>query len=130
MDKQKYMITSRKSLEHAFRQLNALGFERSYQIEAKPMTRTLEQNAKLWATLSEVSQQVNWHGQKLSSEDWKHVFSAALNQQRVVPNLDNNGFVVLGQSTSKMSVSQMVEMIDLIHAFGAENGVTFKDGEV
>lgn len=129
MDKQKYMITSRKSLEHAFRQLNALGFERSYQIEAKPMTRTLEQNAKLWAMLTDVSQQVNWHGQKLSQEDWKHVFSAALNQQRVVPNLDGNGFVVLGQSTSRMSVSQMSEMIELMHAFGAQNGVIFKDAE-
>lgn len=124
------MITGRKSLEHAFRQLNALGFERRYQIEAKPMTRTLEQNAKLWAMLSEVSQQVNWHRQKLAPDDWKHVFSAALSQQRVVPNLENNGFVVLGQSTSKMTVPQMVEMIELIHAFGSENGVIFKDGEV
>lgn len=129
MDKQKYMITSRKSLEYAFRQLNALGFERSYQIEAKPMTRTLEQNAKLWAMLTDVSQQVNWHGQKLSQEDWKNVFSAALNQQRVVPNLDSNGFVVLGQSTSRMTVSQMSEMIELMHAFGAQNGVVFKDAE-
>ena len=120
------MITSRRSLEYAFRQLNELGFERSYQVEAKPMTRTIEQNAKLWAMLTDISRQVNWHGQKLSQEDWKHIFSAALNQQRVVPNLDNNGFVVLGQSTSKMTVAQMTEMIDLMHAFGAENGVEFK----
>jgi len=127
VDKQKFMITSRHSLEHAFRSLNALGFERSYQIEAKPMTRTLEQNAKLWAMLTDISQQVNWHGQKLSQEDWKHIFSAALSQQRVVPNLDNNGFVVLGQSTSKMTVAQMTEMIELMHAFGAQNEVKFKD---
>lgn len=129
MHKQKYMINSRRSLEHAFRQLNALGFERSYQIEAKPMTRTLEQNRLLWQCLTDISQQVIWHGQRLSPEDFKHIFSAALNQQRVVPNLDGNGFVVLGQSTSRMSVAQMSEMIELMHAFGAQNGVGFKDSE-
>lgn len=128
MDKLKFMITSRKSLEDAFRQVNAFGFERSYHIEVKPLTRTLEQNAKLWAMLTDISQQVNWHGQKLKQEDWKHVFSSALNQQRVVPNLDNNGFVVLGQSTSKMTVAEMTEMIELMQAFGAENEVNFKDG--
>lgn len=93
------------------------------------MTRTLEQNAKLWAMLTDVSEQVNWHGQKLTPEDWKHVFSAALNQQRVVPNIDSTGFVVLGQSTSKMTVRQMADMIELINAFGAERGVRFKDGK-
>lgn len=126
MDKHKFMINSRKSLEAAFRILSSLGYEKSYHLEAKPLTRTIEQNAKLWAMLTEISQQVDWHGQKLSQEDWKHVFSAALNQQRVVPNLDNNGFVVLGQSTSKMTVSQMTEMIELMYAFGAQNSVEFK----
>ena len=126
MDKIKFMITSRKSLEVAFRSLSAIGYEKTYQIEARPMTRTLEQNAKLWAMLTDISKQVNWHGQKLAQEDWKHIFSAALNQQRVVPNLDNNGFVVLGQSTSKMTVAQMTEMIELMYAFGVQNGVEFK----
>lgn len=127
MDKLKFMITGRKSLEDAFRQVNAYGFERSYHIEVKPLTRTLEQNALLWAMLTDISQQLNWHGQKLSNQDWKHVFSAALNQQRVVPNLENTGFVVLGQSTSKMTVAQMTEMIELMRAFAAQNGVIFKD---
>lgn len=128
MDKMKFMITGRPSLESAFRQINAIGFERSYHIEARPLTRTLEQNAKLWAMLTEISRQVNWHGQKLSQDDWKNVFSSALNQQRVVPNLDNNGFVVLGKSTSRMTVAEMKEMIELMHAFGAESGVNFSDG--
>ena len=126
MDKQKFFITSRQSLVDAFKWASSLGFEKSFMVEIKPLTRTLEQNAKLWAMLTEVSAQVNWHGQKLSPEDWKHVFSAALSQQRVVPNIDNSGFVVLGQSTSKMSVRQMVDMIELIHAFGAQHDVEFK----
>lgn len=96
-------------------------------VEVKPFTRTIEQNKILWAMLTDVSEQVNWHGNKLSNEDWKHIFSAALSQQRVVPNIDGNGFVVLGKSTSKMSVAEMSDMIELIQAFGADRGVKFND---
>ncbi len=128
MDKRKFFIVNRQSLVYAFKWICSIGFEKSFVVEVKPLTRTLEQNAKLWAMLTDVSEQVNWHGQKLTPEDWKHVFSAALNQQRVVPNIDSTGFVVLGQSTSKMTVRQMADMIELINAFGAERGVRFKDG--
>lgn len=129
MDKRKFFIINRQSLVDAFKWICSIGFDKSFVVEVKPLTRTLEQNSKLWATLTDVSEQVNWHGQKLTPEDWKHVFSAALNQQRVVPNIDSTGFVVLGQSTSKMTVRQMSDMIELINAFGAEHGVKFKDGE-
>lgn len=89
-------------------------------------TRSLDQNAKLWACLNDISEQVNWHGRKLTSEEWKHVFTAALKKQDVVPGIDG-GFVVLGQSTSKMRVSEMRDLIELISAFGAEHGVSFGD---
>lgn len=87
-------------------------------------TRSTEQNKRLWAMLGEVSAQVVWHGEKLSAEDWKHVFSASLKRQRAVHGIDG-GFVVLGQSTRKMSVSEMSELQTLIEAFGAEHGVVF-----
>lgn len=127
MDKRKFFIINRQSLVDAFKWICSIGFDKSFVVEVKPLTRTLEQNAKLWAMLNDVSEQVNWHGQKLTPEDWKHVFSAALNQQRVVPNIDSTGFVVLGQSTSKMTVRQMADMIELINAFGAEHNVNFKE---
>lgn len=127
MDKRKFFIVNRQSLVDAFKWVCSVGFEKSFIVEVKPLTRTLEQNAKLWSMLTDVSKQVNWHGQKLTPEDWKHVFSAALNQQRVVPNIDSTGFVVLGQSTSKMTVRQMAGMIELINAFGAQHDVEFKE---
>lgn len=127
MDKQQFIISSYANLVAAFQWIKAVGFGKPYVIEVKEFTRTVEQNSKLWALLGEVSAQVNWHGQKLSSEDWKHVFSAAMNQQRVVPNIDSTGFVVLGKSTSKMSVAEMMDMIELIQAFGAQHGVKFKE---
>lgn len=67
-----------------------------------------------------------WYGKKLDSESWKHIFSASLKGQETVPGI-NGGFVVLGQSTSKMRVSEMRDLITLIHAFGAERNVRFSD---
>jgi len=93
-------------------------------LEIKPSTRSLEQNARLWAMLTDISKQVDWYGRKLSPDDWKHVFSAALKKQDVVPGLDG-GFVVLGLSTSKMTKAEMCDLQTLMEAFGAEKGVRF-----
>ncbi len=80
----------------------------------------------LWATLGDIAKQVVWHGQKLSSEDWKHIFTASLKGQRSAPGLEG-GFVVLGQSTSRMTVGELRDLIELINAFGATHGVKFSD---
>lgn len=94
-------------------------------IEVRAEKRSDAQNRRLWAMLGDVSRQVVWHGQTLSAEDWKHMFTASLKRQRVAPAIDGNGFVVLGQSTSKMTKSEMAELQTLIEAFGAERGVRF-----
>ena len=90
--------------------------------------RSSDQNAKMWAMLTEVARQVKWHGQRLSADDWKLVFLAALKAElRIVPNLDGTGFVALGRSSSDLSVSEMADLLDLIAAFGARQGVEFAD---
>lgn len=89
-------------------------------------SRSLDQNAKLWALLTDVSEQVDWYGQKLTQEEWKDVFSASLKKQKVVPGIDG-GFVVCGQSTSKMGKKEFGDLLELIHAFGAQQGVRWSD---
>lgn len=92
--------------------------------------RSTDQNAIFWASLTEVARQVDWHGVKLSADDWKLVFMAALNQEmRLVPNLDGNGFVNLGRSSSNLSKAEMSDLLELIFKFGAERGVVFHDGD-
>lgn len=91
--------------------------------------RSLEQNAAMWSALADVSRQVKWpmNGtlQLLSPDDWKQILSAGLKrEQRVAAGMDG-GFVILGQRTSQMSQREMGELIELIHAFGAEHGVQF-----
>ena len=90
----------------------------------RPEKRSDAQNRRLWAMLRDISEQVDWHGNKLSDEEWKDVFTAALKRQRVVPGLDG-GFVVCGQRTSKMTKAEMAELQELIEAFGAQQGVRF-----
>ena len=98
-------------------------------LEIRPEKRSDAQNRRLWAMLADISAQVEWHGKKLGAEDWKAVFTASLRSMNVVPNLDNTGFVVLGQSTSRMTKAEMCELQELITAFGAEKGVKFRAPE-
>lgn len=88
----------------------------------KSETRSNAQNSMLWSILSDVARQVDWHGQKLDQEAWKDMATAALKRQRVVPGIDG-GFVVLGQRTSKMTIAEMTELIDFLHAFGDQHAV-------
>ncbi len=90
-------------------------------------TRTLEANAKMWAMLAEIADQTDWHGIKLSPDEFKDLLSAGLVKSKVVPNIEGSGFVILGQRTSKMSKREMGELIELITAFGVERGVVFGD---
>lgn len=90
-------------------------------------TRTLEQNAKMWAMLADISDQVEWHGQHLVADDWKNIFTASLRKARVVPGIDAGTLVPLGLSTSDMTVGEMSDLIELMHAFAAERGVQFSE---
>ena len=98
------------------------------RVEVKAVKRTVPQNDRMWAMLTDVAQQVPWHGQKLRPDDWKLIFLDALKQeQRTVPNLEGNGFVTLGRSSSDLSKEEMADLIDLISAWGAQHGVKFQD---
>ena len=119
--KQTYIIRN----EHI--RLNAIEFIRRlptnplWEITAKEVKniRSLEQNSKMWAMLTDISRQVKWHGQWLRPEEWKQMITAALKRYKVVPGIDG-GFVVIGASTSRMSIKEMIEVIDFCYAFGAD----------
>lgn len=96
-----------------------------YRIEiSRGKKRSNDQNALLWAMLAAVSKQATHQGLRLSSEDWKVLFMHALNlETRAVPNLDGNGFVTLGVSTSKLTKAQFADLITLIEAYAAREGI-------
>ena len=87
--------------------------------------RSLNQNRMMWANLEDIAQQVIWYGVKLTKEEWKDVLTAALKKQKVVPGIEG-GFVIIGARTSKMTVPEMTELIELSTAFGTQLGVKFR----
>lgn len=93
--------------------------------------RTIPQNVRMQSMLTDLARQASYHGLRLSSIDWKLIMMDGLGAAmgfdvRLVPNLAGNGFVNLGTQSSKLSKAQMTALIDLISAYGAQNGVVFK----
>jgi hypothetical protein len=123
-ERQRFQLSTPTARQNASRAV--INAPENYMVEIKPRTRSLDQNARLWAMLTDISRQVDWYGRNLQPEEWKHVFSASLKKQDVVPGLDG-GFVVLGQSTSRMTVREMSDLMELMSAFGAERDVRFSD---
>lgn len=125
--KQIYRLVHRQARENALQGVKTA--PDGFVVEVKPATRTLDQNALLWPLLAAVSDQVEWYGQRLTADEWKDVFTASLKKQKAVPGIDG-GFVVCGSSTRIMSKAEFSELIELIHAFGAERNVEFDERAV
>ena len=101
------------------------------RVDIKQERRSNEQNSKFWAMLGEVAEQTPWHGVKMSAEEWKYLFLDAYKREvRIVPNIDGNGFVSIGRSSSDLSVAEMADVITLIEMFGANHGVKFNEPEI
>jgi hypothetical protein len=98
-----------------------------YIVRISEPTRSLEQNALLWAKLTDLSEQLPWYGKTLTPDDWKDVLSASLRKARVVPTIDGDGFVPLGMRTSQMTKAEFGALLDLIEAFAAERGVIWSN---
>jgi hypothetical protein len=99
-----------------------------YRVHISEPKRSVEQSDKMWAMLGEFSKQATLHGQKYDKEDWKLIFLHALGRElRMAPALDGKGFVPIGTSSSRLSVKDMSDLIELIYAEGAARGVVFKD---
>jgi hypothetical protein len=98
------------------------------RLEFKAPRRSLPQNDRMWAMLTEVAAQLSWHGVELTPDDWKLIFLDALKRElRMVPNLEGTGFVNLGRSSSDLSKDEMTDLMELIAAFGAQHGIVFHD---
>lgn len=98
------------------------------RIEFKRARRSLPQNDRMWAMLTEIARQVEWYGSKMTPDDWKLVFLDGLKRElRCVPSLDKRGVVNLGRSSSDLTKEEMSDLMELIAAFGAEHGVVFSD---
>ena len=96
-------------------------------VNIRAATRTGEQNARLWAMLSDVAR-AKPEGRVLPTEIWKCVFMASVGHQyRFEPSLDGKGVVPIGFKSSRLNKGEFSDLIEAIYAYGAEHGVVWTD---
>lgn len=106
---------------------------RDFEVCIGEIKRTLDANAAMWATLTDIAGQVDWPhtvgGEwqigKMGKESWKSVLTAGYQQETAMAQGVGGGTVMVGASTSKFSKRTMGEFLEFAHDFGAERGVRF-----
>lgn len=95
--------------------------------EFHPPGRTITQNARMWAMLTEVAAQVPWYSERLTPEGWKLLFLDGLERPlHLVPNLRGDRLVNLGAASSELSRDEFDGLLADIGEFGAHRGVVFR----
>lgn len=133
MEKATFLLRSdniRQNCITAIQQLPA-NPDKPVEIVIQERKRSSDQNRRMWPLLHDLSRQVEWYGQKYTPDDWKDLITALVaksknEQQRTAPGI-GGGVVMFGSRTSKMRVSEMVEVIEAIYWFGTEQNVKFSD---
>jgi hypothetical protein len=102
-------------------------------VEFKQKGRSGDQNSAMWSILTQINKQRPVHnGVKMSAVLWKAVFMQALGAELVMlPNLDGDGLFPFGHRSSKLTVSQMSDLIELMLAWTAQQGLVIEhfDGD-
>jgi len=94
-----------------------------YCVTIAEETRTQEQNRLLWPLLSDIRSQVD-HDGVWSAEQWKFRFLNELeNEMTLLPRLDGNGSFIVGQRSSQLGKAMFSNLLEIIFAYGARNGV-------
>ena len=98
------------------------------RVEFKASKRTLPQNDRMWAMLTDVARQAKHAGRKFTPDQWKALFMHACGKEvEFFPSLDGQEVISLGYRSSDLSKSEMSDLIEFIFAWGAENGIEFHD---
>lgn len=98
------------------------------RLEFKSPRRSLPQNDRFWAMLTDISRQVAHAGVKYPPDIWKALMMQAWGREvKWLPALDGQGVVPLMFSSSELSKAEMTELMEFMEAWGAQNGVIFCD---
>jgi hypothetical protein len=99
-----------------------------YVCEIRPPTRSNDQNAKLWAMLTDISL-AKPEGRAHTPEVWKTLAMHACGHEVQFLNGLNGEPFPAGFRSSQLSVAQMSELIEFLYEFGARHGVRWSDTE-
>lgn len=121
---QTVILHSKSQREFAKRLIDAAPVDAVLSVrEAK---RTIDQNSKLWAMLSDVSR-AKPGGRCQTPEVWKALFMHACGHSvQFEMGLNGQPFPT-GFSSSRLTKRQMADLIETIYAYGAEHGVVWTE---
>lgn len=96
-------------------------------VNIAPAKRTNDQNAKMWAMLSDISR-AKPDGRELTPDVWKALFLHSLDQSlRFEMALDGKGMVPVGFRTSRLSKARMSDLIEIIYEYGSRHNVRWSE---
>lgn len=95
-------------------------------VKISPAKRSDDQNAKMWAMLSDVSR-AKPEGRMHTPEVWKCLMMNALGHETAFEmGLDNRPFPV-GFQSSQLTKAQMSDLIEFIYSYGAQHNVKWSE---
>ena len=96
-------------------------------VTVKEATRNADQNAKLWAMLSDISR-AKPEGRMWTPETWKAAFMHSLGHQvQFCEGLDNAGPFPVGFRSSRLSKRQFADLITVVYEYGDRHGVRWSE---
>ena len=111
--------------EHAVRCINAAPL--GYVMRLSEPTRNLDQSAKMWAMLGDISKARVEGYSKATPKIWKMRFMHGLGHEvQFDIGLDGKPYPI-GLSSSELTVRQMADLITFIEAWCAQNGVALSE---
>lgn len=122
-------------LENCILEIRQMAANGDVQVNLSDVIRTLDQNAKLWPMLTDISKQVpwtwmdggTWRHSLMDKDDWKSVLTAAYRKETRMAHGIEGGMVMLGSSTSKMLKNDFSHFIEFIYAIGSLKGVVWSE---
>ena len=132
-DKQQFFLRNHQVRSNCIEFIKSLpaNEQKPLVVKIQPITRTLEQNAKLHAMLTDIAKQCEFNGKRLDVDNWKAIFVSAHKiatggQAEMAIGLEGE-VINLRESTAQMGVKRMASLIEYITSWGVQNGVHFND---
>ena len=96
-------------------------------VNVQEAKRTGDQNAKLWACISDISR-AKPEGRVYPVEIWKALFMAKAGFKPIFePSLDGRGVIPVGYKSSRLTKAEFADLITCVLAYGDQHGVQWSE---
>ena len=117
-----------KALKGIDAAIKKAGGGKPWTLELRERTRTDDQNDALHGLIDQILKQRPVHrGVRMDKARYKAVFMQALgHEMTMLPTLEGDGFFPMGLSTSRLTVGEFANLMELILAWCAREGIEVK----